>query len=126
MRDARQWAWGRQAVDVITEYPVRATAAEWTSALKLLQPRLYSISSSPLAGPGRIRLVVSVVRYENRHGRPMPGARVLLGEWVVCPVEETTLVMPHMRERAPSVDALISLVECAPRVGAVRAKETAS
>ncbi|RYJ31691.1 hypothetical protein CU044_0058 [Streptomyces sp. L-9-10] len=41
-------------------------------------------------------------------------------------MEETTLVMPHMRERAPSVDALISLVECAPQVGAVRAEETAS
>ncbi|MET8180244.1 bifunctional nitrate reductase/sulfite reductase flavoprotein subunit alpha [Streptomyces sp. NPDC005336] len=63
-----QWAWGRQAVDIIGEYPVRASAREWAGVLKRLQPRLYSISSSPLAHPGEVRLTVSVVRFENRRG----------------------------------------------------------
>ncbi|MEV6311866.1 bifunctional nitrate reductase/sulfite reductase flavoprotein subunit alpha [Streptomyces sp. NPDC051840] len=63
-----QWTWGRQAVDVIAEHAVRATAAEWTETLTRLRPRLYSISSSPLTDPGLVRLTVSVVRYENRHG----------------------------------------------------------
>ncbi|MFF7703062.1 molybdopterin-dependent oxidoreductase [Streptomyces lydicus] len=68
-----RWAWGRQAVDVLAEHPVGADAEEWAGVLGRLQPRLYSISSSPLADPGQIGLTVSVVRYENRDGRPRKG-----------------------------------------------------
>ncbi|MBT2421096.1 bifunctional nitrate reductase/sulfite reductase flavoprotein subunit alpha [Streptomyces sp. ISL-22] len=68
-----QWSWGRQAVDVIAEHPVRAGAEEWAGVLKKLQPRLYSISSSPLIDPHSVSLTVSVVRYENLHGRPRGG-----------------------------------------------------
>lgn len=46
-----KWTWERQAADVIAEFPVRACAQDWTNVLKRLQPRLYSISSSPLASP---------------------------------------------------------------------------
>ncbi|MEV6009756.1 bifunctional nitrate reductase/sulfite reductase flavoprotein subunit alpha [Streptomyces sp. NPDC051976] len=64
-----KWSWGRQAVDVVGGFPVRATAREWAGVLRRLQPRLYSISSSPLAHPDEVRLTVSVVRYgENRGG----------------------------------------------------------
>ncbi|WP_441251527.1 molybdopterin-dependent oxidoreductase [Kitasatospora sp. McL0602] len=59
------WSWGRQAVDVLARYPVRIGAQEWTDFLKRLQPRLYSISSSPLATPGKVSLTVSVLRYEG-------------------------------------------------------------
>ncbi|MGW7440693.1 molybdopterin-dependent oxidoreductase [Streptomyces sp. NPDC054849] len=68
-----RWSWGRQAVDVIAEHPVRATAQEWAAVLKRLQPRFYSIASSPLTDPCQVSLTVSVVRYENVHGRPRKG-----------------------------------------------------
>ncbi|MGW7362134.1 molybdopterin-dependent oxidoreductase [Streptomyces sp. NPDC054841] len=68
-----RWSWGRQAVDVIAEHPVRATAQEWAGVLGRLQPRLYSISSSPLTDPQEVSLTVSVVRYDNVHGRPRKG-----------------------------------------------------
>ncbi|MFE9123048.1 molybdopterin-dependent oxidoreductase [Streptomyces sp. NPDC007172] len=68
-----KWSWGRQAADVVGAYPVRASAADWAGALKRLQPRLYSISSSPLAHPGEVRLTVSVVRYSNDLGRDRKG-----------------------------------------------------
>ncbi|WP_442812633.1 molybdopterin-dependent oxidoreductase [Streptomyces sp. NBC_01210] len=68
-----RWSWGRQAVDVITEHPVRATPQEWADVLKRLQPRLYSISSSPLTDPHQVSLTVSVVRYENLSGRLRKG-----------------------------------------------------
>ncbi|MFD9334654.1 molybdopterin-dependent oxidoreductase [Streptomyces sp. NPDC060028] len=71
--DLARWSWGRQAVDVIAEHPVRATAQEWATVLKRLRPRLYSISSSPLTDPHQVSLTVSVVRYENVHGRPRKG-----------------------------------------------------
>ncbi|MGQ4431755.1 molybdopterin-dependent oxidoreductase [Streptomyces sp. SAS_260] len=68
-----QWSWGRQLVDVLAEHPVKAGAEEWAGVLKRLQPRLYSISSSPLVDPHRVSLTVSVVRYEGLNGRPRGG-----------------------------------------------------
>ena len=68
-----KWGWGRQAVDVITEYGVKAGPQEWVQTLGRLQPRLYSISSSPLTDPHLVSLTVSVVRYENLHGRIRQG-----------------------------------------------------
>ncbi|MGW1069311.1 molybdopterin-dependent oxidoreductase [Streptomyces aureus] len=68
-----RWSWGRQAVDLLAEHPVRAGAQEWAEVLRPLQPRLYSISSSPLTDPGLVSLTVSVVRYENPGGRPRQG-----------------------------------------------------
>ncbi|MFB6904696.1 molybdopterin-dependent oxidoreductase [Streptomyces bacillaris] len=68
-----KWSWGRQAADVVGAHPVRASAAEWAGVLKRLQPRLYSISSSPLAHPTEVRLTVSVVRYTNDLGRDRKG-----------------------------------------------------
>ncbi|MEU1177019.1 molybdopterin-dependent oxidoreductase [Streptomyces sp. NPDC005820] len=68
-----KWSWGRQAVDVAAESGIRAGAQEWSEALGRLQPRLYSISSSPLTDPHLVSLTVSVVRYENLAGRPRQG-----------------------------------------------------
>ncbi|MFH9266891.1 molybdopterin-dependent oxidoreductase [Streptomyces sp. NPDC017546] len=68
-----RWVWGRQAVDVLAEHPVRATAAAWAEVLGPLRPRLYSIASSPLVDPHRIRLTVSVIRYESHRGRTRKG-----------------------------------------------------
>ncbi|MBH0777309.1 bifunctional nitrate reductase/sulfite reductase flavoprotein subunit alpha [Nocardia bovistercoris] len=60
-----KWTWGRQPVDVATEYAVRADGHQWVAMLKKLQPRLYSISSSPLVDPRSVSTTVSVVRYES-------------------------------------------------------------
>lgn len=68
-----KWSWGRQAVDVVAEHRVRADAQDWADVLGRLQPRLYSISSSPLTDPHLVSLTVSVVRYENLAGRPRHG-----------------------------------------------------
>lgn len=71
-KDLQDWIWGRQAVDVLTHLPVRAGIDEWLSVLKPLQPRLYSISSSPKENPREVQLTVSTVRY-NIHGVPRRG-----------------------------------------------------
>ena len=71
-RALADWTWGRQAVDVLPKLPVSASAHEWLRVLKRLQPRLYSISSSPKACPGEVHLTVSAVRY-NIQGVPRRG-----------------------------------------------------
>jgi sulfite reductase (NADPH) flavoprotein alpha-component len=44
---------------------VKFAPAEFIKLLKKLQPRLYSISSSPKAHPGQVHLTVGVVRYAS-------------------------------------------------------------
>lgn len=43
---------------------MRPHAEAFVEALEPLQPRLYSISSSPKAAPGRVSLTVDAVRYK--------------------------------------------------------------
>ncbi len=63
--DLRQWLWGKQLADVLHAFPAVLPAQAWLGALKRLQPRLYSIASSPKAHPGQVHLTVSAVRYDN-------------------------------------------------------------
>ncbi|HEK1008454.1 TPA: bifunctional nitrate reductase/sulfite reductase flavoprotein subunit alpha [Pseudomonas putida] len=64
----QDWLWGRQLVDVLHAFPQVLPLATWLELLKPLQPRLYSISSSPLAHPDQVHLTVSTVRYGERKG----------------------------------------------------------
>ncbi|MDI6102609.1 molybdopterin-dependent oxidoreductase [Actinoplanes sp. NEAU-A12] len=68
-----KWTWDRQAVDVLAEHPVDAAAQDWADVLKKLQPRHYSISSTPVIDPALVSLTVSVVRFDNHRGRPRKG-----------------------------------------------------
>ncbi|MFF7863448.1 molybdopterin-dependent oxidoreductase [Pseudomonas monteilii] len=66
--ELQDWLWGRQLVDVLRAFPQQLPLASWLDLLKPLQPRLYSISSSPLAHPDQVHLTVSTVRYGERKG----------------------------------------------------------
>ncbi|OHC28748.1 MAG: reductase, partial [Pseudomonadales bacterium RIFCSPHIGHO2_02_FULL_60_43] len=66
--ELKDWLWGRQLADVLQAYPAEHTAGELLGSLKRLQPRLYSISSSPKAHAGEVHLTVSAVRYGKRKG----------------------------------------------------------
>jgi len=111
-----QWTWSRQAVDVLAEHPVRAGAAEWAGVLKRLQPRLYSISSSPLTDPGLVRLTVSVVRYENRRGDRRKGvaSTFLADAEPGCPVPVFVQRAAHFR---PPADPATPMVMVGPGTG---------
>ena len=67
------FCWGRDLIDLVIDHPADFTdGEEFVSVLKKLQPRLYSIASSPRAHPGEVHLCVGVVRYES-HGRKRGG-----------------------------------------------------
>jgi sulfite reductase (NADPH) flavoprotein alpha-component len=57
------WLWGRQFIDLLHGFPISIGAAELLSALKPMQPRMYSIASSPAVHPAEVHLTVSTVRY---------------------------------------------------------------
>ena len=63
--ELKDWLWGRQLADVLHDFPIRIAATELLAALKRLQPRLYSISSSPKAHSGEVHLTVAAVRYRS-------------------------------------------------------------
>jgi sulfite reductase (NADPH) flavoprotein alpha-component len=57
---------GRDLIDLVIDYPADfSDAEEFVSVLKKLQPRLYSISSSPKAHPDEVHLCVGIVRYQS-------------------------------------------------------------
>jgi len=62
--DLDRWLWGRQIADVLGETGVALTVADLARVLRPLQPRFYSISSSPKAQIGEVQLTVSAVRYD--------------------------------------------------------------
>ena len=63
--------------------PVRADPEAFLECLDPLQPRLYSISSSPLASPGEVHLTVAAVRYEVAGRRRLGVASTLLADRLV-------------------------------------------
>ena len=62
------WLAGRNGLDIVEEFALRADPEEWQDALVRLTPRQYSISSSPLVSPHEVQLTVSVVRYRSARG----------------------------------------------------------
>ncbi|CCK24955.1 molybdopterin oxidoreductase [Streptomyces davaonensis JCM 4913] len=123
-----QWSWGRQAADVIAEFPVRASVQEWAAVFKRLQPRLYSISSSPLAHPGEVRLTVSVVRYSNALGRDRMGvcSTYLSDHADDGPVQVFVQRSPHFRPPADSATPMIMVgpgTGVAPFIGFLQDRE---
>ena len=65
-RDLNTWLWGREVIDLIQEYrQIAFEPEEFVGLLRKLQPRLYSISSSPKAHPGEVHLTVATVRYHT-------------------------------------------------------------
>lgn len=68
-----KFLYGREIIDLLHAHPeAKFAAKEFVALLKKLQPRLYSISSSPKAHPGEVQLCVGVVRYDSL-GRPRKG-----------------------------------------------------
>jgi sulfite reductase (NADPH) flavoprotein alpha-component len=63
--------------------PVRADPEAFLECLEPLQPRLYSIASSPLASPGEVHLTVDAVRYELAGRQRLGVASTLLANRLV-------------------------------------------
>lgn len=64
----KEFCWGRELIDLVIDHPADFTDAEdFVAVLKKLQPRLYSIASSPNAHPGEVHLTIAIVRYHAHH-----------------------------------------------------------
>ncbi len=60
-----EWLTDADWVDVIKRYPANLTAQQWVDLLRVLQPRQYSIASSPTAHSGEVHLLIKRVEYSH-------------------------------------------------------------
>ena len=66
--EMNDFIWGRELIDLVIDHPADFEDGEdFVGFLKKLQPRLYSIASSPRAHPGEVHLTVGIVRYHSHY-----------------------------------------------------------
>lgn len=71
LQEYEEWKWGKNptVVEVLEEFrSVQMPATLLLTQLNLLQPRYYSISSSPDMYPDEVHLTVAIVSYRTRGG----------------------------------------------------------
>ncbi|MFI5780395.1 molybdopterin-dependent oxidoreductase [Nocardia sp. NPDC051570] len=110
-----RYLWDRQAVDVLRDFPVRADLVDWLGVLKKLQPRQYSISSSPLVSPHEVQLTVGVVRYGPAQARRGGVCSTFLADR--CAESEAPVFLqraPHFR---PPLDPATPMIMIGPGTG---------
>ncbi|WP_319452056.1 MULTISPECIES: bifunctional nitrate reductase/sulfite reductase flavoprotein subunit alpha [unclassified Mycobacterium] len=112
--DRERWLVGRNGLDLVEEFGVRADPAEWQDALVRLVPRSYSISSSPLVSPHEIQLTVSVVRYRSPRGGERGGVSSTFLADRASHAEVFLQPSPHFR---PPEDAATPMIMVGPGTG---------
>jgi sulfite reductase (NADPH) flavoprotein alpha-component len=63
----KKFIYGKDVLDFFTQYPTDLTPEQLIKLLRKIQPRLYSIASSPLAHPDEVHLTVGVVKYTSNN-----------------------------------------------------------
>jgi sulfite reductase (NADPH) flavoprotein alpha-component len=91
-------------LDLLETFPsARPPLSELISALDALQPRLYSIASSPKHVPGEIHLAVAAVRYERRARRRHGVASTFLADRVAVGDTVQAFIRPSHGFRLPAL-----------------------
>lgn len=95
---------GRDIVDLFQDYPAIVSAAQLIKLLRPLQPRYYSISSSPKANPGELHLTVGVVNYKNSGREKQGTCSTFLSEVAVENEHVPIFIEPNPEFRLPKYD----------------------
>jgi len=97
-----KYTWDRGLIDLIHDYPgILHNPADLVAMLPKLAPRLYSISSSPLAHTGEIHTTVAVVRY-HAHERERGGVcSTLLADRTGLGDRRPIYIQPNKKFRLP-------------------------
>jgi sulfite reductase (NADPH) flavoprotein alpha-component len=102
---------------IVSRADVKLTPVEFIRALKKLQPRLYSISSSPRAHAGQVHLTVAAVRYDL-HARARKGVCSTFLAERVAPGESRVGIFVHSnRAFRPPVGADTAMIMVGPGTG---------
>ncbi|MDE8654251.1 assimilatory sulfite reductase (NADPH) flavoprotein subunit [Novosphingobium album (ex Liu et al. 2023)] len=109
-------------VDIVRRFPVQNVMPQgFISALRPLQPRLYSLASSLSATPGEAHLTVAPVRY-SLHGAPRSGvASGLLADRAEIDTVLPVYVQSNQHFRLPATDAPILMIGAGTGIAPYRA-----
>lgn len=101
----------RGFIDLLTEFPgVIVDPGELVAILPKLTPRVYSISSSPLAHSGQVHTTVAVVRYSS-HNRDRGGVcSTLFADRAAISDRLPIYIQPNRKFRLPQPDAPIIMI----------------
>jgi sulfite reductase (NADPH) flavoprotein alpha-component len=109
-------------IDVLRAYPVSGLDPQALLAgLRPLQPRLYSIASSPLAAPEEVHLTVSTVRYDLHGGVRWGVVSGQLAERAPLDSLLPVYVQPNPHFRLPTDDAPMLMIGAGTGVAPYRA-----
>ncbi len=105
------YVFDRGLVDLLLEFPgVIEDPADLVAMLPKLTPRLYSISSSPVAHVGEIHTTVAVVRYSS-HNRERGGVcSTLFADRAAIADSLPIYIQPNKKFRLPKPDAPIIMI----------------
>ncbi|MES2477316.1 MAG: sulfite reductase subunit alpha [Verrucomicrobiota bacterium] len=111
------FSWGRDLIDLVIDHPADfSDGEEFVSILKKLQPRLYSIASSPRAHPGEVHLCVGIVRYHT-FGRQRGGiCSTFLADRMTAETKPRVYVHSNNAFRLPA-DGATDVIMCGPGTG---------
>lgn len=102
---------------VLEEFgPLHPDPEAFLEALDPLQPRLYSISSSPLASPGELHLTVDSVRYDIASRRRLGVASTFLADRL-RPGETIQVYVQKAHGFALPADAAVPIIMVGPGTG---------
>ena len=112
-----KYLYGREVIDPLLEHPtVHFTPEEFVKLLRKLQPRLYSIASSPRVHPEEIHLTVATVQYESL-GRKRSGVcSTFLAERVTEEIPVSVFIHSAKHFRLPE-DHSRSIIMVGPGTG---------
>ena len=115
--DVEKHVYGMEVIDFLLTHPsVHFAPEEFVKLLRKLQPRLYSISSSPRAYPDEAHLTVATVKYET-HGRRRKGvASTFLAERADHPVSVPLFFHSAKHFRLPE-DGTLPVIMVGPGTG---------
>ena len=106
----------RDVLDLLLDAETKPSLAAFIAALKKIQPRLYSISSSPKAHPVQVHLTVGAVRYEA-NGRKRKGVcSMFLAERAMAVGKAGVFVHSNSNFRLPA-DGTKPVIMCGPGTG---------
>ncbi|MGE6632268.1 assimilatory sulfite reductase (NADPH) flavoprotein subunit [Bacillus sp. NPDC077027] len=92
---AKAYLEGRDLLDLVRDFgPFEASASDFTSILRKMPARLYSIASSLEANPEEVHLTIGAVRYEA-HGRKRSGVCSILCAERLKPGDQIPVYIQH-------------------------------
>jgi sulfite reductase (NADPH) flavoprotein alpha-component len=106
-----KYTYDRGLIDLLTEYPGVITApADLVAMFPRLTPRLYSISSSPVAHVGEIHTTVAVVRYRSHNIERGGVCSTLFADRAFLGDRLPIYIQPNKKFRLPQADVPVIMI----------------